>query len=275
MQNTLDASYAVEQGLVSHKNGELELALTCYQNALDIDPNCADAHNLSANIYCGLGQHMKALYHSNLAISLSENAEFFNTRGMLLIGMLKFQEALSDLKAAIKLNPSFLEAHNNLSIAYHAIGEAKKAKNHAEIAVKGRPSFVEAWVSLAAVQQDSGFLQDASNSLTEALAVDGHNLLANVNMAKVSYQLLDFEKAIEYAQQAIALGYIGIDLYFPLAHSLINLERLPEAANILIKGFKEPNLKAFNELPKILAQDIFFKVLYDCCLLYTSPSPRD
>ena len=264
MQNTLDATHIVEEGLISHKKGDLESALACYQKALDIDPNCADAHNLLANIYCGSGQNLKALYHANLALSLKENAQFFNTRGMLLIGMSKFQEALSDLKLAIKHEPNFLEAHNNLSIAYHAIGDFKRAKQHAEIATKERPSFVEAWISLAAVEQDLGFLQDASNSLTKALALDEDNILALVNMAKVSYLMLDSERAIEYAQQALAQGYIGIDLYFPLAHSLINLKRLPEAANVLIEGFNQTKLEAFKELPKILAQDIFFKILYDC-----------
>ena len=226
MKNISNATKAVESGLIHHQNGEIELALPFYENALVMDPNQADAHNLCADIYHRKGNHFKGLYHSNQAIALSRNARFLNTRGMVLIGMNKFEDALSDLRAALKLEPELLEAHNNLSIVYRNLKLYKKAWDHAQIAIDGRPEFIEAWLSLAAAQQDAGEYSDAKIALNAVLELDSANLLAIVNMAKVNYQMTNFKEAIGFAEQAIKGGYFSLDIYFPLAHSLIVLVRL-------------------------------------------------
>ena len=264
MENISNAIKAVEAGLIHHQKGEIELALPFYDRALAMDPDQADAHNLCADIYHRKSNHLKGLYHSNQAIALSRNARFLNTRGMVLIGMNKFEEALSDLRAALKLEPELLEAHNNLSIVYRNLKQYKKAKDHAQIAIDGRPEFIEAWLSLAAAQQDAGEFSEAKIALKAILSLDGSNLLALANMAKVCYQMTNFEEAVTFAEQVIKKGYFALDIYFPLAHSLIELKRLPEAATHLQMGFKDARALAFSSLNNLLIQDVFFKTLHDC-----------
>ena len=265
MDQTLQAAKLVEQGLSHHQKGEIALALVFYERALAISPLQADAHNLSAEAHYRSGNNLKALFHANQAVAQSRNAQFLNIRGMVLIGLSKFEDAISDLRAAIKLDPNLLEAHNNLSIAYRGAKDFKRAVEHAQYAIHGRPQFYEAMISLAAAKQELGELDVALSTLHSALMLSPENPSVLGVLAKLYYRLENFDVAATYGLDAIRFGYIGLDVYFSSADSLIRLGRLPEAAKLLLQGFQEESAAAYKELPSILEQNIFFKVLYDCC----------
>ena len=265
MEKLHQADSLVHIGLLHHQNNEIDLAYACYNEALTLNPNQAGAHNLLADIYHRLGNNLKALYHSNLAISLNRDPNFLNTRGMIFIGMQRFDDALSDLRAALKLDATLPEIHNNLGIAYRNLKDLKKAKIHALKAVELRPEFLEGLINLAAVAQDAGDLQDALGYLQRALGLDGQNTVALANLAKIYYLLGEYKSLISYADQAIALGYINMDLYFTSAEVLIKLGRWDEAANLLAKGYEEIRPAGYANLDTILGQQVFFKTLYDCC----------
>ena len=260
-----EPAQAVEHGLIHHRKGEYLRALACYERALKIDPNHQDANNLSADVYHRLGNNLKALYHANLAVSANRIAQFLNTRGMVFIGMGKFDEALTDLKAAAKLDPKKEDVQNNLSITYRNLKQYKKAAEHAQIALTQNPAFLEAWITLGAVKQDAGDLTGALDALNSALALDDKNLIALENISKLYDQMGDCEKVDYFANRAISLECNSIEIYFSLAHSLIQLNRLSDAVNLFVLGFEKNNSLNISALEALLLQDIFFKVLYDCC----------
>lgn len=265
MDQTLLAAELVEKGLSHHKNGEISLALTFYERALAVSPLQPDAHNLSAEVYYRSGNHLKALFHANQAVAQSRNAQFLNIRGMVLIGLSKFEDAISDLRAAIKLDPNLLEAHNNLSIAYRGSKDFKRAAEHAQYAINGRPQFYEAMLSFAAAKQELGELDIALSTLKSILIFSPENPSVLGALSKLCYRLENFSDAVTFGLEAIRFGYIGLDVYFSSADSLIRMARVSEAAKLLLQGFQEDRLAAYSELPSILEQNIFFKVLYDCC----------
>ena len=265
MDNFLKADKLVQDGLVHHLKGETDLAFSLYEEALSLNPNQAGAHNLTADIYLKLGNHLKALYHANLAISFNRDPNFLNTRALIFIEMKKFDDALSDLRASLKLGAKIPEIHNNLCVVYRHFKEFKKAVAHAQSALELRPNFINAWINLAAVKQDQGELREAQESLNSVIALDGQNLTALSNLAKVHYLSGNVEEAISFSKRAIGLGYIDLDLYFPLTHALIQSGQHKEAAYTLVRGFQDDRLAAYVQLPNILQQEVFFKVLYDCC----------
>jgi predicted O-linked N-acetylglucosamine transferase (SPINDLY family) len=265
MDQTLLAAELVEKGLLHHQKGEIVPALTFYKKALAIAPLQPDAHNLSAEAYYRSGNNLKALFHANQAVAQSRNAQFLNVRGMVLIGLSKFEEAISDLRAAIKIDGNLLEAHNNLSIAYRGAKDFKRALLHAQYAINGRPEFYEAILSFAAAKQEMGELDIAISTLKSALILRPENPITLGALAKLYYRLENFEDAVIYGLDAIRFGYINLDVYFSSADSLIRLGRVLEAAKLLFKGFQNEGSAAYNELQNILEQDIFFKVLVDCC----------
>ena len=265
MEKLIQADNLVQEGLIYHKNNEIDLAFVRYNKALALNPNQAGAHNLLADIHYRLGNNIKALYHSNLALSLNRDPHFLNTRGMIFIGMKRFDDALSDLRAALKLDATFPEIHNNLGIAYRNLKDFKKAKIHAMKAVELRPEFLEGLINLAAVTQDAGDLQSSLGYLQKALVLDSQNIVALANLAKIYYLLGEHDSLITYSSRAMALGYTDLDLYFPTTEVFIKIGKWKEGAHLLAKGFQEARPAAYVNLDAILAQGVFFKTLYDCC----------
>ena len=265
MDNFSKAEDLVQEGFAHHLKGETDLAFSLYEKALALNPNQAGAHNLSADIYLKLGNNIQALYHANLAIAHNRDPNFLNTRAMIFIELKKFDDSLSDLRAALKFDSNIPEIHNNLCIVYRHFKDFKKATSHAQTALELRPNFIEALINLAAVRQDQGELKQAQESLNAVLVIDHQNMLALANLAKVHYLAGDLEETISFSKRAIELGYIGLDLYFPLTKALIQIGMHQEAAYTLVKGFREDRLVAYAQLPSILEQEVFFKILYDCC----------
>ncbi len=264
MEKKLEANELVQAGLAQHKSGQLEAALLFYAKALLIDPGQPDANNLSADIYFQFGNNLKALYYANQAIALNRNDQFLNTRGRIFISMGKLDEALSDLKAAIKLN-SNRDVQNNLSVVYRQKKEFKKAADHAKLALAVDPQFLEAWVNLAAIKQDAGDYGAALEALNSALSIDDKNLLALASITKLCYQMGNLTDVLDFGFKAVTNGSQDLEIYFSLAHAFIQLNRFPEAADILLQGFSLINPALYKSLGALLAQDVFFKVLYDCC----------
>ena len=265
MDNFSKADNLVQEGLALHLQGKTDLAFPFYEKALALNPNQAGAHNLSADIYLKLGNNLKALYHANLAIAQNRDPHFLNTRAMIFIELKKFDDALSDLRAALKLDAQIPEIHNNLCIVYRHFKEFKKAVIHGKTALELRPQFIEANINFAAVRQDLGELKEAEILLNAVLAIDHQHILATANLVKLHYLAGNVEETISFSKKAIALGYIGLDLYFLLSHALIQNGMHQEAAYTLVKGFREERVLAYAQLPSFLGQEVFFKVLYDCC----------
>jgi len=265
MNNLEKADQLVQEGLVHHQKNEIHLALPFYQKALNLNSTQAGAHNLSADIYFRLGENLKALSHANLANANVRDAHFLNTRAMIFIGMKKYEEALADLRLALKIDANIPEVYNNLCIVYRHSKDYKKALTHAQSALELRPNFIQAMINLSAIKQDQGLYDDCEKILKEVLALDSDNPMARISLAKVLYLSKKHDQAILISQEAINRGPVEIEIYLMLAHMLIQSEQLKEAAHILLKGYQSSLDKAFNELDSVLSQDIFFKVLYDCC----------
>ena len=270
MNNKPISSELIKMGLVHHQNGEFLLALDCYAKALEQDSDQLDPHNLSADAYHRLGNNLKALYHANQAIAANNHPIFLNTRGVIFIGMGKFDEAISDLKSAIKLDPRMYQAHNNLSIAYRASKQLKKAGEHAQLALNEAPEFVEALISLAAVKQDLGDLEGAASTLDIALQLDQNHLVAISNRIKIAYRTSNCEELISLAKRALNNGYSGLDVYFLYAYALISLSDIKGGANLLLKGFASDRPQDYAQLHEILVDDRLFKVLFDCCQYFVT-----
>ena len=260
----------IETGITHHKKGELTLAISYYENVLNLNPNHPDSHNLSADAYHRLGNNIKALYHANQAIYLSRNAQFYNTRGMIFIGMEKIDEAISDLRVAAKLDPNNVDVQNNLSIAYRKINQLQKAQDHIQLALSLNPNLVEAWITFSAIKQDEGKFSEALDLIKSALALDNNNLMALANMTKLCYLMNNFEEAIYFGKKALTFGYFNLDIYLPLLHSLIQLNHLPEAVNLILTRFSETEASAYVGLNDLLNDNIFFKTIHDCAQYLTN-----
>lgn len=253
----------VEMGLVDHKNGNLNSALAVYEKALKLNPDHPDALNLSASILHSQGDNFKALQRVNKAIALAKNEHFLNTRGMVFIGLGKYNEAIADLRASLKISKVLPEAHNNLSIAYRKTKDLKRAMSHIEEALRLRPDFLMAIVNRSLVYMTLGDNAKALEEIERVLALNPQLPVALATKAKILYAQGSADGAILWASQAWSQGYLDAEVAFVWAHALVFCNRLPEAAEVLNLLYQKDGL--LKDLGPILAQDKFFNTFYRVC----------
>ena len=106
-------------GSILKSLGKLKEAESLFRNAIELNPDFAEAH-------CNLGN--------------------------LLSDFRKLKEAESFYKNAIELNPDFAEAHCNLGILYQSLGRLKEAESFYIKTISIDPNFVMAYFYLSTFQ---------------------------------------------------------------------------------------------------------------------------
>jgi predicted O-linked N-acetylglucosamine transferase (SPINDLY family) len=255
----MDASAKIEQGIEHHKRGGLQAAEALYSEVLAENPQHPDAHNLLANLYHHQGDNLKALYHSNQAIALSRHPQFLNTRGSVFIGMKRYQEAVADLRAALKAVPDMAEAHSNLCLAYCRLRDYRRAVQHGQEAVRLKPDLAIAWSNLGTAQQDAGDSVAAVASYRRVLEMEPGNAPVANNLGWLQYHTGDFPAAAETLARVPQEGWGGLELGFARANALLQSGRTEEAALVLEESFRKTT--DFSPLMGLLGQDSSINLL--------------
>ena len=100
--------YAVRGGLYL-KKGDVALAIQDFDKALDLDPCYADAYNDRGVAYGSRGEHTRAMQDYNKALSLGPNVFAFFNRGIGLLRLGKWEQAISNLRRASNMGMDIVE----------------------------------------------------------------------------------------------------------------------------------------------------------------------
>jgi len=120
----------------THKNlaaalrrcGRLEEALTSFDDALALDPNCAATHNNRGATLEALGRHDNALASFQRAIALDPaNVEAHVNASAVLIDNARYAEGIEACDRAIALNSNFGAAYGNRGVALDRMGRIEEA----------------------------------------------------------------------------------------------------------------------------------------------------
>lgn len=158
--------------------------------------------------------------HYNLAITLQKQR--------------KFAEAAKSLQQAIKLNPSYAEAHNELGAALQLSGgDAGKIAECYQRAIALKPGYADAHYNLATVLREQGLIIDAEARFREAIRlrpgmVKAHDALGQMLMA-VGF----LDRAVAVFQEALRLHPREPELHFQLGMTLMALGLNQEARDSL------------------------------------------
>ena len=135
-------------------------AVSCYQKAIEINPNYIKAHNNLGNTYQELG---------------------------------KYQKSVKCFKQAIDINPNFETAHNNLGNAFQELGEYQDAVSCYQKALHLQPDNAEAHYNLGCVFDEIGKTRDAILSYSQAIKHDPTHSSAHYNLARAQLAVDDFK----------------------------------------------------------------------------------
>ncbi|MDD2717927.1 MAG: tetratricopeptide repeat protein [Candidatus Wallbacteria bacterium] len=127
----------VNLGVTYSDSGLKDDAVKAFERAYLLDPNYMDtfgltvtkreeatsAHKRMALEYMNKNQFQDALMEIEIACRKKPNyPDYYNIRGVILIKLKRFEEALESIKKALELNPEYDSAKSNLALIHYYRG---------------------------------------------------------------------------------------------------------------------------------------------------------
>lgn len=184
-ESSPEVSYAL--GLAYEQKGRLADAEIAYKRATELNPQFWDAHVALGELYERQGVYDKALNSYLLAAALKPQPSLFNNIGRLYFLQGKQNEAIQYFSRALKEDPGFVVARQNLAIAYREIGEHEKAASEWREILKLQPENIEAKIELANVLIDLKRYDEAMELCKDVSARDPKNAVVRVLLGFIHY----------------------------------------------------------------------------------------
>jgi tetratricopeptide (TPR) repeat protein len=137
-------------GNVLAQDGRLNEAIEQYQEAIDIDPDFAEANCNLGDALIQNGQMDEAIIHFQKAIDIQPDfAGAHSDLGGALLQKGQVDEAIAHLQKAINIQPDLAGAHNNLGYALLQKGQVREAIGHFQKSLEIQPNNVGTCRNLA------------------------------------------------------------------------------------------------------------------------------
>lgn len=129
-----------------------------------------------------------------------------------------YQASIEDLTRCIRLRPRWVEAYNNLGIAFAETDKHERAIELFRRAIQIKPDHVNAYVNLGGEYLDKGWYKQAADEFNKAIYYDPTNRKALVLLAETNYELGNDDAAISILNKVSKLGQD--DYYYTLLGAL-------------------------------------------------------
>jgi superkiller protein 3 len=192
-QQTADALSAEEYFTTAtnaKENGFNELAIEYYQQAIDIDPNNAEAYYNMGFVYSRTDDYKKADPY--------------------------YKKAIQYYKKVLELDPNDVKVYNNMGLAYRWLSDEKKAIQCFQKVIALDPTLANAaYVNMGNAYRSLKNFNEAIRCYQKALELDPNYAEAYYWMGGVYHGLKDnYHEAIRYYQKAVAIDQNYADAYF-------------------------------------------------------------
>ena len=219
-----------ERGQSAHSRGELEKALTFYEQALKVRPEFPEAEFQRGNALASLGRLPEADAAFRLAISYKKNwALPYSALGALLMRQGRDKEAEEFFQQALAADAKEGVALRMLSEIRLRAGDAKSALEFAKRATAIPEAPASAWIGLAMAEKANGNKVAAKAVLDRVLADEPENFAALMERADLFTDEKNFELAITDLKAAAKLKPADKAVASRLANALQQTGKAEEA----------------------------------------------
>jgi tetratricopeptide (TPR) repeat protein len=188
-----------------------------------IDPlieNFADSASLRniagyAHSRCGNAEKAKTFYEAAIKID-PRYAQAYNNLGLLLLDQNALDEALDNFQSAIKLSPNLEEAHNNAGVTLIKKNCHASAKNFFESAIAINKNFFEAYNGLGIVYKHNKDYETAITQFRIAFNLQPNYHEAARNLALAFEKSGDFSNSEKYYHQSLKTAPHPEKIYYSL-----------------------------------------------------------
>jgi tetratricopeptide (TPR) repeat protein/2-polyprenyl-3-methyl-5-hydroxy-6-metoxy-1,4-benzoquinol methylase len=165
---------------------QLDAAVKCYEQALAIKPDYAEAHSNLGVTLQELGQLDATVKSYKQALAIKPNyAEAHYNLGVTLQELGQLDAAVKSYEQALAIKPDLAEAHYNLGNTLKELGQLDAAVKRYEQALAIKPDYAEAHSNLGITLQELGQLDAAVKSYEQALSIDSTNQLFWIGFSNV------------------------------------------------------------------------------------------
>jgi tetratricopeptide (TPR) repeat protein len=146
--------------------------------------------------------------------------------GVHLYSQRDFSKAIQAYLKVIELDPTYVEAYNNLGIIYQTIGDVDRAFGAYQRSTEINPKYEKGYNNLGILFFLKGRYEEALGSFQKALAVNPHNIEAHINLGILFKRKGESKKAIESYQKALAVNPFHKETHYNIALLYEQLENL-------------------------------------------------
>ncbi len=180
------AEEAFAAGLRHHQAGDLSRAITCYREALAVQPDASAVHVNLGSALRDLGQAEAAIVHLRIALRLTPQlVQVHNNLGIALRQQERLDEAVSCFRAALKLKPDYLEARINLGTALKEQGSLDEAVACFRTALASSQTLAVLHYNLGNTLKAQRRLAEAAACLRRAIELSPGHVESHYNLGRV------------------------------------------------------------------------------------------
>ncbi len=218
----------------------LDVALELFQRAIRLDPDYRLAHAAIAETYWRKYEATKdaawverARESGQTALRLSPAlAQVRVTLGLMAIGTGRYEEAITELTAALTQDPANADAYRELGRAYDALGDTVRAETTFKTAIGARPGDWTAYNSLGRFYAAHRRQADAAAQFERVVALTPDNARGYSNLGSMYGLLGQWDRAFPALEKATALDPTGPN-FSNVGTAYFRQGRFPDAVRTL------------------------------------------
>ena len=219
-----------ERGQSAHARGEIEKALSFYEQALKVRPEFPEAEFQRGNALASLGRLPEADAAFRRAISLKKNWSLpYTALGVVLVRQNRDKEAEQVFNEALTFDAKDNLALRMLSDLRLRAGDAKSALDFAKRATANPDAPISAWVALALAEKANRNIPGAKAAVDHVLTNEPDNVAALLERADYLIGEKSFELAISDLKTAAKLKPNDKPVLVRLAYALQQAGKTEEA----------------------------------------------
>jgi tetratricopeptide (TPR) repeat protein len=260
-------------GTFYKSNGQLDIAVTKFEQALVLAPEYAEAHyNLGVTLR-ELDKIEEAIKSYKKAISIKNAypSAHFNL-GNALLSLKQYDGAIKHFESTIAFNPKFAQAYNNLGLLYKRLGKNQEAGKNFDKALAIKPDYAEAANFRGVIFQNDGDLENAIKYYQKSLGINPNLVDAYNNIGLAEKELNKTDNAIKAFEKALSIDPNFASAYYNLSrfkHYTLSKEQVEKMQLLLsTDGVNQSDLIYINFALASANegfgnQDDFFKYLHE------------
>jgi tetratricopeptide (TPR) repeat protein len=177
------------RGTMQYMSGRGAEAITQYDRAIELSPQCARAYNNRGGAYLILSEHSEAISDFNKAIELSPNyVSAYHNRANAYLDSEQYVKAIADYTRAIELDPTFVKAYFGRGYAHLALEHYNEAISDYTRAIQLNPTYARAYYTRSISYAQLGERDKAIQDMLHSVALD-HTLKTDVEKASAEFDL--------------------------------------------------------------------------------------